>query len=181
MIKSSLINKEFYKSKRVFVTGHTGFKGAWLSMILNELGVITRGYALTPEKDCLFEKINGEKYIDSIIGDVRDVDKLKDALTNFKPEIVFHLAARAIVQDCFNNPPDAYSTNIMGTVNLFESIRECVSVKSVVIITTDKVYENKGDNAQAQIGTLVQQDKEHIESLKEEIKFLRKMMENKHI
>jgi CDP-glucose 4,6-dehydratase len=150
--RASELNKEFFKGKRVFVTGHTGFKGAWLTLILNELGAVSRGYALEPERGCLFEKITGAELIDSITGDVRDKDRLTDALVSFAPEIVLHLAARAIVQDCFDAPHDAYETNVMGTVNLFEAIRECSGVKSVAVITTDKVYENKGDGAVYKVG-----------------------------
>jgi len=147
LTKASLLNKKFYNGKRVFVTGHTGFKGAWLTQILSELGAVARGYALPAEKNSLFEKIDGAELIDSITGDVRDNDKLTDALVSFDPEIVFHLAAQVTVQDCFNDPFLAFGTNIMGNVNLFEAVRKCNSVKSVVTITTDKVYENKGDGA----------------------------------
>ncbi len=140
-------NLKFYKNKRVFVTGHTGFKGAWLCAMLHEMGADVTGYSLTPDKGCLFEKINGKEKVNSIIGDVQDYQSLKKAILDSQPEIVVHMAAQAIVKDCFDNPMFAYGTNVMGTVNLFESIRKCKSVKSVVVITTDKVYENKGDGA----------------------------------
>jgi len=152
LTKASEINKEFYAGKRVFITGHTGFKGAWLTQVLSVLGAKTRGYALAPEKDSLFDKINGYEIIDHVEGDVRDLDKLTDALLSFEPEIIFHLAAQVTVQDCFNDPHRAFSTNIMGNVNLFEAVRKCPSVKSVVTITTDKVYENKGDGAVYKVG-----------------------------
>ena len=152
MKKSSLHNKEFYVDKRVFITGHTGFKGAWLTLILNELGTKARGYALPPEADCLFAKIDGSELIDHIAGDIRESDKLADALVSFKPEIVLHLAAVVTVQDCYNDPYKTYGTNVMGTVNLLEAIRKCPSVKSAVVITTDKVYENKGDGAVYKVG-----------------------------
>ena len=145
--KASVLNREFFKDKRLFITGHTGFKGAWLAQILYELGAVSRGYALPPEKGCLFEQIEGTEIIDNVPGDVRDKDKLTSALISFEPEIILHLAAQAIVKDCFDNPHLAYETNIMGTVNLFEAVRECPSVKSIVVVTTDKVYENKGDGA----------------------------------
>lgn len=148
MIKNSNIaNKNFYQGKRVFVTGHTGFKGAWLTAMLHELGAEITGYALAPDAGCLFEKMGGETMAHSIVGDVRDFAKLTAAVEEAQPEIVLHLAAQAIVKDCFDNPHFAYETNVMGTVNLFEAIRKCSSVKSVVVITTDKVYENKGDGA----------------------------------
>lgn len=145
--QASQTNKTFYKGKRIFVTGHTGFKGAWLTAILFALGAETRGYALDAEEGCLFEKIMGSEMADSVIGDVRDYERLKEALCSFRPEIVIHLAAQAIVQNCYDDPRYAYETNVMGTINVFEAIRACDSVKSVVVITTDKVYENKGDGA----------------------------------
>jgi len=145
LIKSSLLNKTFYSGKRIFVTGHTGFKGSWLSLILSELGAIARGYALMPQAGSLFEKIHGTDIIDHVEGDVRDPDHIGKALNDFQPEIVLHLAAQAIVKDCFDNPHYAFETNVMGTVNLLEAIRKCPSVKSVLVVTTDKVYENKGD------------------------------------
>ena len=152
MIKASTLNRAFYKDKRVFVTGHTGFKGAWLSQVLHSLGAVARGYALAPEDSCLFEKIGGVSLIDHVIGDVRDKDSLLNAINDFKPEIILHLAAVVTVQDCYNDPYRAFSTNIMGTVNIFEAARECQSIKSVVALTTDKVYENKGDSAVYKVG-----------------------------
>lgn len=145
--RANQANKEFYRGRRVFVTGHTGFKGAWLTAILHELGAETTGYALAPAEGCLFEKMGGGTMLHSVIGDVRDYRKLNSAMLEAKPEIVIHLAAQAIVKDCFDNPRYAYETNVMGTENLFEAIRQCSSVKSVVVVTTDKVYENKGDGA----------------------------------
>lgn len=144
---ANIKNKEFYKGKRVFVTGHTGYKGAWLTVILKELGADMTGYALAAPSGSMFEKIKGESLVNSIVGDVRDYEKLKTSLLAAKPEIVIHLAAQAIVKDCFDDPRFAYETNVMGTVNLFEAVRLCPSVKCVVVITTDKVYENKGDGA----------------------------------
>jgi CDP-glucose 4,6-dehydratase len=147
MSKASEKNKLFYPEKRVFLTGHTGFKGAWMTTVLYELGATAMGYALEPDTDSLYKKIDGNSFIKSIVADVRDVHRLKKELCEFKPEIVIHFAAQAIVKDCFDNPGLTYETNVMGTVNLFEAIRICESVKSVLIITTDKVYENKGDGA----------------------------------
>ncbi|MDR1418618.1 MAG: CDP-glucose 4,6-dehydratase [Endomicrobium sp.] len=145
--KASQKNKEFYKGKKIFVTGHTGFKGAWLSAMLHEIGADAMGYALTPENDSLFEKIDGASLIKSIIGDIRDFGKLKEALCNFKPDIVIHFAAHVFLNSCFNNPRYTYETNVMGTVNLFEAVRSCKSIKNVLVVTTDKVYENKGEGA----------------------------------
>jgi CDP-glucose 4,6-dehydratase len=147
MTKASTINSEFYRGKRVFITGHTGFKGAWLTQILYELGAVSSGFALPAERGCLFEKTNAKELITNIEGDIRNSDEIATMLLNFQPEIVIHLAAKAIVSDCFNDPLTTYDTNVMGTVNLFEAIRKCPTVKSVLTITTDKVYENKGDGA----------------------------------
>jgi CDP-glucose 4,6-dehydratase len=144
MQPSNIKNKNFYRGKRVFVTGHTGFKGAWLTAMLNHVGAEMVGYSLKPDSGSLFDKIGG-CMLKHVEGDVRDFEHIKSTLCEFQPEIVLHLAAQAIVKDCFDNPLYAYETNVMGTVNLLEAIRECSSVKSVVVVTTDKVYENKGD------------------------------------
>jgi CDP-glucose 4,6-dehydratase len=145
--KASQKNKEFYKSKKVFLTGHTGFKGAWMTAVLHELGADLMGYALAPEPGSLFEKIGGDTMCKSVIADVRDSGRLNRELNGFKPEIVIHFAALLPVQNCYDDPRLAYDTHVMGTVNLFEAIRSCNSVKTVLIVTTDKVYENKGDGA----------------------------------
>lgn len=140
-------NKEFYRGKKVFVTGHTGYKGGWMTAILYELGAEMTGYALAAPKESMFEKMNAAQMIHHIEGDVRDQERLTKALLDAQPEIVIHLAAQAIVKDCYDHPVYAYETNVMGTVYLLEAVRQCPSVKSVVVITTDKVYENKGDGA----------------------------------
>lgn len=140
-------NRSFYAGRRVFVTGHTGFKGAWLTAILHELGAEATGYALPPADGSLFQKMDGASMLRNVEGDVRDYEGLERALLAAQPEVVLHLAAQAIVKDCFDNPRYTYESNVMGTVNLFEAIRKCPSVKSVVVVTTDKVYENKGDGA----------------------------------
>jgi CDP-glucose 4,6-dehydratase len=147
MFKASEKNKIFYKGKRVFLTGHTGFKGAWMTAILHELGAEVIGYALQPDPESLFNKMNGNTMLHSVIADVRDYGRLNKELNGFRPEIIIHLAAQAIVKDCFDDPRLAYESNVMGTVNLFEAIRSCNMVKSVLIVTTDKVYKNKGDGA----------------------------------
>jgi CDP-glucose 4,6-dehydratase len=147
MVKASEKNKQFYRGRRVSLTGHTGFKGAWMTAVLHELGAESMGYALTPETGSLYQKINGDSMLHSVIADVRDFKRLKQELCAFKPEIVIHFAALLPIQRCFDEPRLAYEIHVMGTVNLFEAIRECTSVKSVLIVTTDKVYENKGDGA----------------------------------
>ena len=137
---------EFYKGKRVLLTGHTGFKGAWLTRILLLAGAKVTGYGLEPPTDpSLFGilqlgKVLGE---DHVIGDVRDLAHLKEVFDRVQPEIVFHLAAQPIVRESYRNPVGTYETNVMGTVHVLECIRLCPSVRSFVNVTTDKVYENK--------------------------------------
>ncbi|MCI1577961.1 MAG: CDP-glucose 4,6-dehydratase [Clostridium beijerinckii] len=135
---------EFYNGKKVFITGHTGFKGSWLSKILIMSGAKICGFSQLPStKPALFDILNIGNDMVSIIGDIRDLNKVEKAIRDFKPDIVFHLAAQPIVRESYKNPVDTFETNIMGTVNLLEAIRNCKSVKSVVNVTTDKVYENK--------------------------------------
>lgn len=135
---------DFYKGKKVFVTGHTGFKGSWLCKILILAGADVTGYALEPNTNPnMFELINLKDKMNSIIGDIRDYEKLHKAIEEAKPEIVFHLAAQPIVRESYDNPRYTYETNVMGTVNILEAVRHCDSVKSFVNITTDKVYLNK--------------------------------------
>lgn len=134
---------DFYNQKRVFITGHTGFKGSWLTKILIMAGAEVTGFSLVPNTNpCLFNIINIKDNINSIIGDIRDLKDLEKELCNCKPEIVFHLAAQPLVRESYKNPVYTYETNVMGTANLLESIRNCKSVRSVVIVTTDKVYKN---------------------------------------
>ncbi len=135
---------DFYKGKRVFLTGHTGFKGTWLSKILIDAGAQVTGYSLLSDgESCLFSLSNIQENMNSIIGDVRDYDVLEQSFEESKPEIVFHLAAQPIVRDSYDNPRYTYETNVMGTVNILECIRKSSTVKSFLNVTTDKVYENK--------------------------------------
>lgn len=135
---------DFYKDKKVFITGHTGFKGTWLSRILLLAGADVTGYSLEPPTNpSLFEKTNTALQIKSIIGDIRDGEKLKLAVQNAKPDIVLHLAAQPIVRTSYKDPVGTYESNVMGTVNILEAVRATPSVKSFVNITTDKVYLNK--------------------------------------
>lgn len=135
---------DFYKGKRVFVTGHTGFKGSWLCKLLLHAGAIVTGYSLNPPTDpSLFVIAEVQKEIHSIIGDIRDYPTLKMAFDKAKPEIVFHLAAQPIVRDSYQNPAYTYETNVMGTVNILECVRNSDCVKSFLNVTTDKVYLNK--------------------------------------
>lgn len=133
----------FYKGKRVFLTGHTGFKGSWLSKILISAGAQLTGYSLTPPTEPnLFSLAGIEDKMTSVIGDIRDFDKLKKVFDEAQPEIVFHLAAQPIVITSYEQPRYTYETNVMGTVNILECVRGCDSVKSVLNVTTDKVYKN---------------------------------------
>lgn len=134
----------FYKNKKVFLTGHTGFKGTWLSRILILAGADVTGYSLEPPTTpSIFEQTKTAEKMKSITGDIRDGEKLKKAMTEAKPDIVLHLAAQPIVRTSYKDPVGTYETNVMGTVNVLEAVRACPSVKSFVNITTDKVYLNK--------------------------------------
>ena len=135
---------EFYKGKRVFITGHTGFKGSWLCRMLVNAGAVVTGYSLEPPtQPNLFSLAGLEGQMSSIIGDIRDFDKLKTAFDKARPEIVLHLAAQPIVRDSYKDPRYTYETNVMGTVNLLECVRLADwPVRSVLNVTTDKVYHN---------------------------------------
>lgn len=136
-------NLSFYKGKRVLVTGHTGFKGSWLCRILLDLGAEVTGYALkAPTEPSLFALMGLEKRMCSVIGDIRDLDRLKEVFKETQPEIVLHLAAQPIVRESYKNPVYTYETNVMGTVNILEAVRQCGSVRSFLNVTTDKVYKN---------------------------------------
>lgn len=133
----------FYKNKKVLVTGHTGFKGTWLCRMLVNAGAIVTGYSLEPPTDpSLFAIADLEDKMVSIIGDVRDLDHMMQTFETAQPEIVLHLAAQPIVRDSYKDPRYTYETNVMGTVNLLECVRKTSSVKSILNVTTDKVYHN---------------------------------------
>lgn len=138
------MNRLFWKDKKVFLTGHTGFKGSWLSLWLQDCGAILTGYGLKPNTEPnLFDTTSVAEGMESIIGDVRDLDKLAKAMNDCQPEVVIHMAAQPLVRHSYKNPIETYSTNVMGTVNLFEAVRKTASVRAVVNVTTDKCYENK--------------------------------------
>lgn len=142
-MENMVINLEFYKGKKVLITGHTGFKGTWLCKILHNVGAIVTGYSLvSPTEPNLFTLCGIEKGIKSVIGDIRDLNKLMDTFKEVQPEIVFHLAAQPIVRDSYKDPLYTYETNVMGTVNILECIRVNECVKSFLNVTTDKVYKN---------------------------------------
>ncbi len=134
----------FWRGKRVFLTGHTGFKGSWLALWLEKHGAVVRGYALEPStKPSLHVLAASRSTTDSLIGDVRDLAALRAAMRGFTPEVVFHLAAQPLVRRSYVDPVETYSTNVMGTVHLLEAARACASVRSIVIVTSDKCYENR--------------------------------------
>ncbi len=135
---------KFYKNKKIIITGHTGFKGAWLTQILINFNARVVGISLPPESDPnLFNILKIKDNIENYFIDIRDHNKLKEIFLKEKPEIVFHLAAQAIVRDSYDDPLNTISSNVLGTANVLQAIKEVGEVKSVVIITTDKVYENK--------------------------------------
>jgi CDP-glucose 4,6-dehydratase len=137
-------NKDFWRKKKVLITGHTGFKGSWLSFLLHKLGSDVFGYALEPPTNpSLFEVAEINEIVNSNIGDIRDYDNLLQIIQSLKPEIVIHMAAQPLVRESYNNPVKTYSINIMGTVNLLEAVRHTPGIKVVVNVTTDKCYENK--------------------------------------
>ena len=139
-----MLDLNFYKGKKVFVTGHTGFKGSWLCKLLTMAGAKVTGYSLNPPTvPSLFEIAEIGKGMTSVIGDISDYENLKPAFDKTQPEIVFHLAAQPIVRDSYKDPAYTYRTNVMGTVNILECVRNSDCVKSFLNVTTDKVYKNK--------------------------------------
>ncbi|WP_428897644.1 CDP-glucose 4 [Parelusimicrobium proximum] len=136
--------KDTYKNKRVLVTGHTGFKGSWLSLWLSSLGADVCGYALAPDTEpAMFNELKIDGKVKSVFGDILDTGTLEETFNTFKPEIVFHLAAQPLVRLSYSEPVLTYKTNVIGTLNVLEAARKCGSVKAFVNITTDKCYENK--------------------------------------
>ena len=138
-----MLDLNFYRGKRVLVTGHTGFKGSWMCKVLKNAGAILTGYSLTPPTEpSLFELASIADGMTSVIGDIRDFDSLKACFEKAKPEIVLHLAAQPIVRESYKDPRGTYETNVMGTVNILECVRLSNTVRSFVNVTTDKVYQN---------------------------------------
>ena len=136
--------QEFWNGKKILITGHTGFKGSWLAFWLKLLGAEVGGYSLAPETSPnLFENLQLENQINSVIGDIRDLPEFEQTVRAFQPEIIFHLAAQSLVRKSYREPLETYTTNVIGTVNVLEAVRRADSVKAVVVVTTDKVYENK--------------------------------------
>ena len=136
--------QSYYKGKKVFITGHTGFKGSWLMAWLHQLGATVKGYALTPEySECLFNILEPLQLGESIIADIRNKEKLKEEILSFQPDYIFHLAAQPLVRRSYQIPAETFEVNAIGTANLLEAVNLLTNKCSVIIITTDKVYENK--------------------------------------
>lgn len=138
------VNPTFWKGKKVFITGHTGFKGSWLSLWLQDMGAIVKGYALDPNTNPnLFTQAKVAQNMDSEIGDITDLNHISDSMKIFNPEVLIHMAAQPLVRLSYQEPVLTYSTNVMGTVNVLEAARKCTNLKAIVSVTTDKCYENK--------------------------------------
>lgn len=138
------VNASFWAGKRVFLSGHTGFKGGWLSLWLQSIGAVVKGYALEPPTDpSFFEVARVATGMESELGDIRNLEKLKKSMSGFDPDIVLHLAAQPLVRDSYADPIGTYNTNVMGTAHVLEAVRTCDRVGAVVSVTTDKCYENR--------------------------------------
>ena len=134
----------FWRNKRVFLTGHTGFKGTWLALWLTRFGARVRGYSLPPDRsDNLSLTTHLAAHIDSVFGDIRDATALDAAMADFVPDIVLHLAAQALVQTAYRDPVETFDVNVTGTIRVLEAVRRCPTVRAVVVVTTDKCYENR--------------------------------------
>ncbi len=138
------VNGDFWRGRRVFVTGHTGFKGSWLCLWLQRLGADVTGYALAPAtQPSLFETASVARGMRSVVGDIRDAAALREAMASARPEVVIHMAAQALVRESYANPVETYSVNVVGTAQVLDAVRACPSVRAVVSVTTDKCYENR--------------------------------------
>lgn len=143
-LTNAQVSPEFWNNKRVFVTGHTGFKGSWLCLWLQEMGAIVHGYSLEPDTSpALFNEARVFENMVSEIGDIRDLSRIEKSMADFDPDILLHLAAQPLVRKSYLDPIETYSTNVMGTVHVLEAARKVPSLKSIVVVTTDKCYENK--------------------------------------
>src|SRR3954471_13305284 len=137
-------NRKFWRGRRVFLTGHTGFKGSWLSLWLDALGAEVTGYALDPPTEPnLFEQAKVGKVTDSIQGDIRDLGRLQSAIADCQPEVIIHLAAQTVVRRGYDDPVETYSSNVLGTVHVFEALRQLRHRCAVVNVTSDKCYDNR--------------------------------------
>ena len=138
-------NREFYAGRKVLVTGHTGFKGAWLTAMLHDMGASVVGYALPAVPGSLYDQMAGDRLLQSIEGDLADAEHLQQVVADFQPEVVLHLAAFGFIPECYADPVRAYQTNVLGSVHLLEALRPCEAVRSIVLVSTDKVYANHGE------------------------------------
>jgi len=138
------VNTFFWKHKRVFITGHTGFKGSWVSLWLQNMGAIVKGYSLEPNtQPNLFTVANVDENMESEIGDIRDLNHISKSMSDFNPDVLIHMAAQPLVRLSYQEPVDTYTTNVIGTVNVLEAARKCENLKAIVSVTTDKCYENQ--------------------------------------
>lgn len=138
------VNPEFWKNKKVYLTGHTGFKGSWMSLWLQEMGAVVKGFSLFPyTSPNLFEEAHVFEGMQSEIGDIRDLPLITKSIVDFDPDILIHMAAQPLVRLSYSQPVETYATNVMGTLHVLEAARKCKNLKSIVAITTDKCYENK--------------------------------------
>src|SRR5580658_10123446 len=143
---TSATSNAFWKGRRVFLTGHTGFKGGWLALWLAHLGANVRGYALDPWTDPnLFSVVHIGDVVEDIRGDIRDAARLDSSMREFRPEVIFHLAAQPLVRHSYEDPIGTYETNVIGTARVLDAVRRTPSVRAVVSVTTDKCYENIED------------------------------------
>src|SRR5215813_11500880 len=139
-----MLNRSFWKGRRVFLTGHTGFKGSWLCLWLNALGADVTGFALDPPtQPNMFEQANVAKSVRSLRGDVRDFAQVKNAMAECRPQVVLHMAAQSVVRRSYEDPIENYSSNVMGTVHVLEAVRQLAQPCAVVNVTSDKCYENR--------------------------------------
>lgn len=138
------MNNAFWKNKKVFLTGHSGFKGSWLSIMLESMGAVVKGYSLPPAGNpSLFEIAGISKLVESEFNNIADFSRLSASINSFSPDIVLHLAAQALVRESYQHPLDTVQTNVTGTANLLQACRSCESIKAVLCITSDKCYENQ--------------------------------------
>jgi CDP-glucose 4,6-dehydratase len=143
-ISKGKVDANFWKGKKVYLTGHTGFKGAWISLWLQKMGAIVKGYSLdVSTTPALFSQANVAEEMESEIGDIRNLEQLTKSMVHFSPDILIHMAAQPLVRLSYQEPVDTYTTNVIGTVNVLEAARKCPNLKSIVSVTTDKCYENK--------------------------------------
>ncbi len=138
------VSREFWAGRRVFLTGHSGFKGGWLGLWLSELGAEVYGYSLAPQtQPALHQSIRLAECLAGEFADIRDAEQLRRSLQAFRPEVVLHLAAQPLVRESYRTPADTYATNVIGTLNLLEAVRQCDTVRAVLVVTSDKCYENR--------------------------------------